>query len=80
MAAGHLLARAFGLDRAGSRTVVIEVGMQNAAQAIAVASSPLIFNNETMAVPAIVYALVMNVVLLLYLKAVQRRDARRAVQ
>ena len=43
-------------------------------------SSPLIFNNETMAVPAIVYALVMNVVLLLYLKAVQRRDARRAVQ
>lgn len=33
-----------------------------------------------MAVPAIVYALVMNVVLLLYLKAVQRRDARRAVQ
>ncbi|EKC68147.1 hypothetical protein LEA_08942, partial [human gut metagenome] len=38
------------------------------AQAIAVASSPLVFNNGEMAIPAIVYALVMNVVLLAYLK------------
>lgn len=42
--------------------------MQNAAQAIAIAASPLIFDNGEMAVPAIVYALVMNVVLLAYLK------------
>ena len=48
--------------------IVIEVGMQNAAQAIAVATSPLIFDSGEMAVPAIVYALVMNVVLLSYLK------------
>ena len=66
MAGGSLLARLF--RRAVRRTIVIEVGMQNAAQAIAVATSPLIFDSGEMAVPAIVYALVMNVVLLSYLK------------
>ena len=68
LAAGSLLARLFRLRRAVRRTIVIEVGMQNAAQAIAVATSPLIFDSGEMAVPAIVYALVMNVVLLSYLK------------
>ena len=63
-----LLARLFRLRRSVRRTIVIEVGMQNAAQAIAVATSPLIFDSGEMAVPAIVYALVMNVVLLSYLK------------
>ncbi len=48
------------------RTIVIEVGMQNAAQAIAVASSPFIFNDGRIAIPAIIYALLMNVVLLTY--------------
>ena len=68
MAGESLLARLFRLRRAVRRTIVIEVGMQNAAQAIAVATSPLIFDSGEMAVPAIVYALVMNVVLLSYLK------------
>ena len=68
MAGGSLLPRLFRLRRAVRRTIVIEVGMQNAAQAIAVATSPLIFDSGEMAVPAIVYALVMNVVLLSYLK------------
>ena len=68
MAGESLLARLFRRRRAVRRTIVIEVGMQNAAQAIAVATSPLIFDSGEMAVPAIVYALVMNVVLLSYLK------------
>ena len=54
------------LNKQQQRTVIIEVGMQNAAQAIAVASSPFIFNNGAIAVPAIVYALMMNAVLLTY--------------
>jgi len=49
------------------RTVIIEVGMQNAAQAIAIASSPLVFASEEMAIPAILYSLMMNIVLLSYL-------------
>lgn len=48
-------------------TIIIEVGMQNAAQAIAIASSPFIFNSVEMAIPAIIYALIMNVILLLYI-------------
>ncbi len=55
------------------RTVVIEVGMQNAAQAIAIASSPFIFANEKMAIPAILYSLMMNVVLLIYVGIVRKR-------
>ena len=64
--AASLLSRATRLTGPVRRTIVIEVGMQNAAQAIAVASSPFIFNNEVMAIPAILYALMMNVVLLSY--------------
>ena len=48
------------------RTLVIEIGMQNAAQAITIACSPLIFNNEIIAIPAIIYALMMNLILLAY--------------
>lgn len=64
---GSLMSRLFGFTAAVKRTIVIEIGMQNAAQAIAIASSPLIFNNPEMAIPAIVYALLMNVVLLMYI-------------
>ena len=49
------------------RTVIIEVGMQNVAQAIAIASSPIVFASEEMAIPAILYSLMMNIVLLSYL-------------
>ena len=68
MAGGWLLSRLFRLAEKETRTVVIEVGMQNAAQAIAIATSPFIFNNEKMAIPAIIYALLMNVILLVYVK------------
>lgn len=54
------------LKKTEKRTIVIEVGMQNAAQAIAVASSPFVFANAVIATPAIIYALLMNVVLLIY--------------
>lgn len=55
------------------RTIIIEVGMQNAAQAIAIASSPFIFDNAVIATPAIVYALLMNVVLLAYVGLLRQR-------
>ena len=59
------------------RTIIIEIGMQNAAQAISIASSPFVFANDVMAIPAIVYALMMNVILLSYvgiLKTVKDRS------
>lgn len=67
-----LLSRIVKTDSRQRRTVVIEVGMQNAAQAIAIASSPLIFASEEMAIPAILYSLMMNIVLLLYVWIVRK--------
>ena len=56
------------------RTIVIEVGMQNAAQAIAIASSPFIFDSGEMALPAIIYALLMNIILLVYVYCIRRKE------
>lgn len=72
MASGALLSRAMGLNSKERRTIVIEVGMQNAAQAIAIASSPLVFNNDIIAIPAIIYALMMNIILITYVAVVKR--------
>ena len=72
-----LLSRLCGTSTAQRRTVVIEVGMQNAAQAIAIASSSYIFANETMAIPAIIYSLMMNIILMGYLLWVKRRPDTR---
>lgn len=63
---GALLAWLLRLTTRERRTLVIEIGMQNAAQAITIACSPLIFNNEIIAIPAIIYALMMNLILLAY--------------
>ena len=68
------LSRISGSSAAVRRTIVIEVGMQNAAQAIAIASSPFIFNSGEMALPAIMYALLMNVILLIYVYCIRRKD------
>ncbi len=63
---GALLSWLLRLTQKERRTLVIEIGMQNAAQAITIACSPLIFNNEVIAIPAIIYALMMNLILLAY--------------
>jgi BASS family bile acid:Na+ symporter len=68
-----LLSRLFHITGRERRTVNIEVGMQNAAQAIALATSPFVFNNQEMAIPAILYSLMMNVVLLIYVGIVRKR-------
>lgn len=73
MLCSSLLSRAGHFSDGVRRTIVIEVGMQNAAQAIAIASSPFIFNSGEMAIPAIIYALLMNVILLTYVWRIRRR-------
>ena len=62
----------FRLKTQERRTIVIEVGMQNAAQAIAIASSPFVFNDGRIAIHAIIYALMMNVILLIYVGIVSK--------
>jgi BASS family bile acid:Na+ symporter len=72
------LSRINGSTAAVRRTIIIEVGMQNAAQAIAIASSPFIFNSGEMALPAIIYALLMNVILLTYVYSIRRKERATA--
>ena len=73
MACSSILSRMTKSGTAVRRTIVIEVGMQNAAQAIAIASSPFIFNSGEMAIPAIIYALLMNVILLIYVGVIKAK-------
>lgn len=72
MLCSSLLSRSGRLNDGQRRTIVIEVGMQNAAQAIAIATSPFIFNSGEMAIPAIIYALLMNVILLIYVMKIKQ--------
>lgn len=74
MACSSSISRIGRFTDAIRRTIVIEVGMQNAAQAIATASSPFIFNSGEMALPAICYALLMNVILLTYVYFIRKRQ------
>ncbi len=66
MLSGWLLSKSMRLNERENKTIIIEVGMQNAAQAIAIASSPFVFANSAIAIPAIIYALMMNVILIIY--------------
>ncbi len=75
MFSGWLLGRHLKLTEHESKTIVIEVGMQNAAQAIAIASSPFVFADSTIAIPAIIYALMMNIILIIYV-AIKKRKAQ----
>ena len=77
MATGGLLSRLMSLSGRERRTIVIEIGMQNAAQAISIASSPFVFGNDVMAIPAIVYALMMNVILLTYVAVSKAKGATK---
>ena len=71
MLSGSGLSRLGGLSGAERRTIVIEVGMQNAAQAIMLAG--VVFKSPVMALPAIMYALLMNVILLIYVYLIRRK-------
>ena len=76
MLCSSLLSRVGNFSSGVRRTIVIEVGMQNAAQAIAIATSPFIFNSGEMAIPAIIYALLMNVILLTYVWGIRRKGTK----
>ena len=56
---GFLVARFAGLNLKQQKTVVIEVGIQNGVQAIVIATSPLMFADPVLAVPAALYSILM---------------------
>lgn len=56
---GYLVSRMARLKSKQTRTILIEVGVQNGMQAIVIATSPLIFNDPILAVPAVIYSILM---------------------
>ncbi|MFA6200429.1 MAG: bile acid:sodium symporter family protein [Bacteroidales bacterium] len=62
----YFISRLVRIQRPQRKTIVIGVGIKNAAQAILIATSPIILNNSKIAIPAVLYALIMNVVVLSY--------------
>ena len=65
---GYMVTRIAKLRGRQTRTILIEVGVQNGMQAIVIATSPLIFNNPMLAIPAAIYSILMYFfVLVLYL-------------
>ncbi|MCB1760026.1 MAG: bile acid:sodium symporter [Gammaproteobacteria bacterium] len=67
-----------GLRVRQTKTILIEVGIQNGVQAMFVATSPLIFNNTAMAIPAALYSILMYLYMfLIYLLFRVWRTERR---
>lgn len=74
MSLGLFLGWIARLKEASRRAILIEVGMQNVAQAMAISTSPFLMADEAYAIPAAFYAVVMNLVLLSYLAWIKFRN------
>lgn len=61
MALGYGIATITKLDKGSVKAITVEVGIQNGTLAIAVASTPTLLNNPTMAIPAAIYSLLMYI-------------------
>ena len=61
MALGYGIATITRLDEGSVKAITVEVGIQNGSLAFTVASTPVLLNNPTMAIPAAVYGLIMYV-------------------
>lgn len=59
MTLGYFIPQLLNLNLSQRVTISIETSVQNGTLAIAIASSPLMLNNSTMAIPAAVYSLIM---------------------
>lgn len=59
MGIGYFLPKIFNLNSSQQLTISIETSIQNGTLAIGIASSPLMLNNSTMAIPAAVYSIIM---------------------
>ncbi|MDH4987269.1 bile acid:sodium symporter family protein [Aminobacter anthyllidis] len=55
---GYFVPRAAGVERRQATAIGMEIGIHNGTLAIAIALSPLLLNNATMAVPAAIYGLI----------------------
>ena len=75
MTLGFYLPKIFNLPTSQQITISIETSIQNGTLAIAIASSPLMLNNTTIAIPAAVYSLIMFVTAGVFVYFVSKRKA-----
>lgn len=59
LAVGYLAPRLLRLPKRQAVAIGMEIGIHNGTLAIAIASSPLLLNNSTMAIPPAIYSLIM---------------------
>jgi bile acid:Na+ symporter, BASS family len=59
MALGFVMPLLARVPRRQATAIAMEIGVHNGTLAIAIASSPLLLNNSTMAIPAAIYSLIM---------------------
>ena len=76
MLLGYYIPKLFHLSLAQQITISIETSIQNGTLAIAIASSPLMLGNATMAIPAVVYSLIMFITAGLFISLVNRRKSK----
>lgn len=80
MLLGYYIPRIFSLPLSQQITISIETSIQNGTLAIAIASSPLMLGNSTMAIPAVVYSLIMFITAGIFISIVKRRNTNMAIQ
>ncbi len=73
MTLGYFIPQLLRLPVGQRVTISIETSIQNGTLAIAIASSPLMLNNATMAIPAVVYSLIMFITAGIFVSFLSRR-------
>ncbi len=79
MLLGYYIPRFFKLPFTQQITISIETSIQNGTLAIAIASSPLMLGNATMAIPAVVYSLIMFITAGLFISLINRKSVKPAM-
>jgi bile acid:Na+ symporter, BASS family len=69
---GYFVPRLFKVPKRQAIAIGMEIGIHNGTLAIAIASSPLLLNNVTMAIPAGIYSLIMFITAALFGAVVKR--------
>lgn len=72
MTIGYFVPQIFRLPVSQQVTISIETSIQNGTLAIAIASSPLMLNNSTMAIPAAVYSIIMFITAGIFISFLKR--------
>jgi BASS family bile acid:Na+ symporter len=79
MGIGYFLPLIFKLNSGQQLTISIETSIQNGTLAIGIASSPLMLNNSTMAIPAAVYSIIMFISAGIFISILNKRKSSNII-